>query len=89
MSATISKEFVQAIKKKGLFNPDDFKKIAALTREHGLNKGRGYAPATIRHFLLDQFTTTVEVVDLITKYYEGKVNTLSDIKKRQSQIIAA
>lgn len=89
MSATISQEFVQAIKKKGLFNPDDFKKLAALTRNKGLNKGKGYAAGTIRNFLLCQYTTTVEVVDLITEYYEGKVNTLSDIKKRQSQIIAA
>ncbi len=83
----ISKEYLDAIKKAKLLEPSDVKKISELTKEQGLRDGKGYGNEMIRNFLYRQYTTTIEVVQLITNYFTAKKEMMEKISERQGELI--
>ena len=72
--AYISKEIVIKLKNSKILEKSDIKKLAALSRDKGLQKGKGFTAQTFRNVLYHQFTTTDEVTDFIFEYLEKKAS---------------
>lgn len=83
----ITKEYLEALKKKGLYDKDDVSKIASLTKERKIRDGKGYSNEAVRNFLLRQCTCSEEMLVLIQDYYEAKLNMRQQLGKRQSNFI--
>jgi hypothetical protein len=87
VNVSISKEFLESIKEKKLYDNNDVSKISLMTKEAGLNKGKGYGNEHVRNFLLRQFTCSKEVMELIINYYEAKHSMIKDLNARQQKFI--
>ena len=85
---SISKEYLEELKKAKLLDRDDSSKIAELTRQVGIREGKGYTTEHIRNFLLRQYTTTPEIVSLITSYFMNKKKLRDKVAEQQKEFIA-
>ncbi len=74
--AFISREYYQELNANDLIEHGDWVKLHRMSKEIGIKNGNGYAPATFRNAVVEAFTTTDEVVELIKSYYEPKVESI-------------
>lgn len=87
-SYSITVEYLDALKKNGLYDPYDCGKIAKLTKERGMRGGRGYTNDGIRNFVLRQNTCSLDMVNLITEYYDAKLQLHKQLASKQKDFIS-
>ncbi len=81
-------EFIEAIKKAGLYEKEDASKISNILKDRGLRKGKGYKAAQIRNFILHGHTCTLEVFQAVTEYYEAKREMKVSLINKQQAFMA-
>jgi hypothetical protein len=71
--AYISREYHNILKKNKLIEHGDWIKLHRMSKEAGLKDGNGITAMTFRNAVVNGYTTTDEVVQLINALYEPKI----------------
>lgn len=70
----LDKAVLKTLKKKGLFRKGDFTAISRLCCDNGCNKDRNH----IRVVMVEQGSTTQDVLNYITQFYEARRQDLDE-----------
>lgn len=77
----LDKGVLKTLKNKGLFRKGDYTAISKLCRDNNCNKDRNH----IRVVMVEQGSTTQEVLNFIAQFYETRKQELVDqVKKYES-----
>lgn len=83
----ITEEYVNSLRTNGLLERQDIRKITELTKENGLQAGRGYTGTMVRNYLFYQFPCTIEVYSIIISYFEEKLELRLRLQQRAKAMI--
>jgi hypothetical protein len=84
--ATLTKEYMAALKEAKLIEKQDVPNIVSLTKQRGFRDGKGYSNQQIRN-VFDQYTTTDDLVALIMNYFSAKKEMREKLQQDQNHLL--
>lgn len=84
--AFITREYYENLKKHKLIEHGDWSKLAQLSKTAKMKAGKGYTARTFKNAVIEGFTTTDDVVELIVGYYTPKAEAVAAQRKAAKNI---